>query len=306
MKLFCTIILLSSCILGALTITDTQGKSTEIKYQELAALPRQEFTTVREKDGETRRDTWQGIRFDQWLKKHVSAPFSVIRFESADRYLVNLSRAEWDTLACWLVFGADGKDFPEQAMRIIFPALRDMKWVRDVSRVVLEDFDPLKLPLRFEFLDERLKETSLQEDPAPFVDTKGYYFKDLLPLSARNDTCAVVLYSQDGMKLALEYPLHLEGAILEVSDDGFNLKSPSIPGGMWLKNIIYIQMNDFALIDTQNIDALIALNRVLDWKLSPDVKFVVQREGKQLAYPLAEILSQPDLLRGVKSFQLAP
>lgn len=306
MKLFCTIILLSSCILGALTITSTKGESTQVTYQELAALPRLEFTTVREKDGETRRDTWQGIRFDHWLKTRVSEPFSVIRFESADRYMVNLSRAEWDTLACWLVFSSDGKDFPEQSMRIIFPALRDMKWVRDVSRVVLEDFDPLKLPVRFEFLEERLKEETLLQDPAPFVDTKGYYFKDLLPLSARNDTCTVVLYSQDGMKLALEYPLHLEGAILEVSDDGFNLKSPRIPGGMWLKNIIYIQMNDFALIDIQNVDALISLNRVLDWKLSPGVQFVVQQDGKQLAYPLAEILSQPELLRGVQSFQLSP
>ena len=34
------------------------------------------------------------------------------------------------------------------------------------------------------------------------------------------------------------------------------------------QNIIFIQMNDLALIDIENIDALIALNRVLDWQLS--------------------------------------
>ena len=116
----------------------------------------------------------------------------------------------------------------------------------------------------------------------------------------------VILYSRDGMKMGLEYPQHLEGAVLEVTDDGFNLKSPSIPGGMWLKNIIFIQMSDLVLIDIENIDALIALNRVLDWQLSPDVMFVVEQGGTTREYPLVEILSEPELLKDVTTFSLTP
>jgi hypothetical protein len=75
---------------------------------------------------------------------------------------------------------------------------------------------------------------------------------------------------------------------------------------MWLKNIIFIQMSDLALIDIENIDALIALNRVLDWQLSPDVMFVVEQGGTTREYPLVEILSEPELLKDVTTFSLTP
>lgn len=306
MLIITIILLFSISFLGAITVTDSQGVSSSFTYEELAEIPRQEFTTTRVKDGETRSDTWQGFRFDNWLEQFVDKPFSVIRFESPDRYMVSLSKAEFDTLACWLVFASSEEVFPEGSMRVIFPALRDMKWVRDLDRVVLEDFDPLKMPVRFEFLDERLKQETLLDDPAPFTNTKGYYFADLLPLSSRAESFNVVLYSQDGMKLSLEYPLHLEGAILEATDDGLNLKSPQIPGGMWLKNIIYIQIDEFALIHTGNLDALIALNRIMDWKLSPEVHFILHKSGVKEKIPLNDLLAHPELLAEVESFELIP
>jgi hypothetical protein len=300
------LLLLSASLLGAITVTDPQGATRTFSYKELSAVPRENFTTVREKDGESRKDIWSGFRFDHWLKANLDTPFKIIRFESDDRYMVSLSKAEFDTLVCWLALEQNGKTMPEDELRLIFPDLRDQKWVRGLARIILEDFDPLKMPARFEFLDQRLKSETLIEDPAPFINTQGYYFADLLPLSARKDTVAVVLYSADGMKLALEYPLHLEGAILEATDDGFNLKSPRVPGGMWLKKIIYVQIGDFALIHTGNLDALIALNRIMDWKLSPDVRFVVKRDGTEESIPLNELLADPDKLAGVTSFELVP
>jgi hypothetical protein len=306
MRYFFALLLLSLGCLNALTVTDTFGVNTEYSYEFLSAQPRSDFETVRVKDGVEKRNRWQGFSFNAWLMAHPVLDYSIIRFESADGYLVSLSRAEFDTLDCWLVFTEDGKPFDNNAMRIIFPQLRDMKWIRDVSRVVFEDFDPLGLPKQFSFLEERLSEAPLKEDPAPFVNTKGYYFSDLLPKSALTEQVPVVLYSRDGLKLALEYPRHLEGAILEVTDDGFNLKSPRIPGGMWIKDIIYIQINDFALISTANLDALIALNRVMDWKLSPEVRFILDKGGKREQLPLADLLANPGLLQGVKSFELIP
>ncbi|MDD4222966.1 MAG: hypothetical protein PHD87_00065 [Candidatus Cloacimonetes bacterium] len=304
-----TLLCLIACaasLLSGISLTDTQGLSQSFSYQNLATLPRQEVSTIREKDGEKRIDTWQGFRFDHWLKTNLEQPFKIIRLESADRYMVSFSRAEFDTLASWLVFSQNGETFPDEGMRVIFPSLRDMKWVRDLERVVLEDFDPLSMPRRFEFLDDRLGSAALVENPTPFINTQGYYFADLLPLSARGDTLGAILYSADGMKLALEYPRHLEGAILEPTDDGFNLKSPVIPGGMWLKNIIYIQLGDFALLEPGNLDALVALNRVLDWKLGPDVHFVVRKEDEAYQISLNDILSDPALLEDALFFELAP
>jgi hypothetical protein len=181
-----------------------------------------------------------------------------------------------------------------------------MKWVRDVDRVVLEAFDPLKMPASFSFLDHKLKKEALLDDPAPFVGIKGYYFADLLPVSARDKECSVLLYSRDGIKLSLDYPKHLLDAVLEATDEGLNLKSPQIPGGMWLKDIIYIQINDFALINSANLDALIALNRIMDWQLSPNVNFMIPMGGAIIKVPLNTLLAHPDYLANVDSFVLEP
>lgn len=300
------IALLCASLLGALTIVDPGGISHTLDPEALASEPRQEIETLRDKDGTARLDTWQGFRLDARLKEMIDEPYTIVRFESEDNYMVNLSKAEFDTLACWLVFSRDGEALPNNGSRVIFPALRDMKWVWNPQRIVFEDFDPLGMPASFEFLDERLKEENLLDDPAPFTNTRGYYFADLLPKTSRGEACSVVLYSADGMKLSLEYPRHLEGAILEATDDGLNLKSPQIPGGMWLKDIVYIQIDDFALIHTGNLDALIALNRVMDWQLSPDVHFIVQSPQGQSSIPLNDLLANPELLSGVKSFELVP
>ena len=292
--------------LNALTVCDTHGWANEFTYAELASLATDSLATVRSKDGETRRDIWQGFRFDSWLKEKLSRPYKIIRFESADRYLVSFSRAEFDTLAAWLAFAQNGEKLPEDGLRLIFPALRDQKWIRGLQRVVLEDLGPLGLPASFGFLDERLRQSPLLQDPAPFTNLNGYYFEALLPVSARNATLNVLFYSGDGMKLELEYPLHLAGAVIEASDDGFSLKSPLIPGGMWLKDIIYIQLGDTALIKSGNLNALIALNSLLDWDLGPQVSFVI-RQGEELrSIPLIDVLERPELLAGVESFELQP
>ncbi|HNT52718.1 MAG TPA: molybdopterin-dependent oxidoreductase [Candidatus Syntrophosphaera sp.] len=306
MKLLSILLLLSCTLLPAVTITDHRGVETSIDYEQLASEPRQDLLLEREKDGVPSQETWQGIRFDHWLRERFDQSYKVIRFESVDRYRVSFSKAEFDTLACWLVFALNGETLPEQGLRVIFPGLREMKWVKDLDRVVLEDFDPLQTPARFEWLDQRLKDSTLYQDPAPFVNTAAYYFAELLPLSARSETRNVVLYSRDGLKLSLEYPQHLEGAILEPTDEGFNLKSPRIPGGMWLKDIIYIQIDELGLIHSGNLDAIIALNRSLDWKMSPDARFRISQGARTRQLTLNELLTQPELLIGVESFCLEP
>ena len=202
-------------ILSAIIITGPQGDSLIYSYTELAKIPRETFTTTRVKSGEIQEDIWTGFRFNHWFNDNIKIPYKIIRFESADNYMVSLSKAEFDSLECWLAFTQNGQVLPENGIRLIFPQLRDMKWIRGLNRVVLEDFSPLKLPARFEFLDKRLKQETLIENPPPFSDTKGYYFADLLPLSARNDTHSVVLYSSDGIKCSLEYPRHLKDGIIE-------------------------------------------------------------------------------------------
>ena len=305
-KIFILLPFLFISILSALVITSPQGDSITYSFEELAKIPRETFTTTRVKAGEVQEDVWTGVRFNQWFNDNTQISYKIIRFESADNYMVSFSKAEFDSLDCWLVFTQNGEPLPENGIRLIFPQLRDMKWIRGLNRVVLEDFSPLKLPARFEFLDKRLKQETLIENPPPFTDTKGYYFADLLPLSARADTHSVILYSSDGIKCSLEYPRHLDGAIIELTDYGFNLKSPRIPDGMWLKDVIYLQIDDWALIKSENLDALITLNRIMDWKLSPDVQFIVNINGKEEKIPLSDVLAHPEKLANISSFELIP
>ena len=98
----------------------------------------------------------------------------------------------------------------------------------------------------------------------------------------------------------------MDCAIIELTDYGFNLKSPRIPEGMWLKDVIYLQIDDWALIKSENLDALITLNRIMDWKLSPDVQFIVNINGKEEKIPLSDVLAHPEKLANISSFELIP
>lgn len=290
--------------LRALQIIDTNGLSREISNFELHKHPTQEIKTSREKDGVVRLNNWDGFRFDLWLKEQNPGDYSSIRFESSDRYQVNLTKAEFESLESYLVTAQDGIKFENYSLRLIFPSLREMQWIRDLQRIVLENFNPLPRPQRFYLLESFLAGQKLKKEPKPFVKIEGWFFSDLLkPLSNETDK-QVILFSRDGLKQRLRYPFHLEGAVLENSAEGYNLQSPQIPGGMWVKDIIYLQCDREALISRSSLNRLIDLAKLLSWETGPELFFRIQRDSGEELVPFSDALAEPQMFEGALYFEL--
>ncbi len=297
--------LLFSIPLSALQVIDAKGLSYDFDNAELHKRETQELKTSREKDGVVRLNNWSGFRADLWLKQQNLGEYSSIRFESDDRYLVSMTRAEFEAIDSYIVIAQDGISFEDNALRLIFPNLREMQWVRNLERIILEDFKPLPRPKRFYLMESWLADYPLHKDPTPFVGIDGWFLRKMLPVLSANETKHVILYSRDGLKQNLEFPVHLEGAVLEKTEQGtVNLKSPQIPGGMWVKDIIYLQCDTAALIASGSLNSLIELNRILGWENSPELSFRIVYQSSECNIPFGDALAEPQVFKGALYFEL--
>jgi len=300
------ILLLFVCIaVNALQVIDVAGKSHEYDNAVLHKLETQELKTSREKDGVVRLNNWQGFRCDLWLKEQNLGDYGVIRFESGDRYQVSFSRDEFEKLESYLVVSQDGTAFENHALRLIIPELREMQWIRDLQRIVLEDFTPMQRPQRFYLLEQFLTKYQLHQDPKPFVKIEGWFLFELLADLSANPEKQVIIYSRDGLKQNLSYPFQLDGAVLEKAEQGImNLKSPQIPGGMWVKDVVFLQCDSQALISAANLSKLIELSKIFSWNSGPELSFRIVRAGGEEVIPFSDALAEPQIFEGALYFEL--
>jgi len=283
--------------LTAFTITDIRGLSQDFEINDLAALPRLDLNTSSEKEGRIKEHSFSGIRFDHWIQEQGYSSFGKSRFESGARYRVILSKAELDSLECWLVFASGGKEYESGASRLVFPGLREMTWIKDVERVLLEARTEVPIPHTYHRLDLMLQTIDLLQDPAPFVNMEGWYLANLLP----SDSLSLYLISGDGLLAELEWPQHLEGAILEKHGDLIDLKSPQIPGGMWIKDLVYIQFGSTVLIRDKALPQLNDIETTMGRIRGADTK-VLLADGMVL--PLGKLMLEPSLGDDSNSFMI--
>ncbi len=308
MKYIISLMLL--CLLtsaAAIMVVDREGHAHEYPYESWFRIQEGEFTTSKEVDKETVTQTWKGIRFDHWLAGQGFGDFQKIRFVSGDRYEVVFNRAEWDTLTCWLAFSEEGKIFPREQLRVIFPHLRSQYWVRDLAEVRLEEHKEIAMPVKFMPMEGFLDTQSLVADPKPFVRMQGYRFDEFLPTLSDEPIKNVVLYSKDGLTQMLSYPGQLAGAVLELTKDGsYNLKSPQIPGGMWMKDIVYLQCDAQSLIHLKYISSLISISKILDWNLSSAAMVKINYPDSSEEQNLGDAFAEPMIFEGIRDFQIFP
>ncbi len=289
--------------LCAIELIHNHGMIKNYSYEYFRNLPRTTVTAQLEKKGQLLSYAWEGFRFDKWLSDNGYENFTGIRFESPDRYMVTLTRYEFEQNECWMVFEQNGETLDLNTFRVIFPALRQMYWIAGMNRIVLEDFLPLKLPQQFIFMDRALSRLKLVKEPKPFVNIQGYFFEDIYRSISAHDSAHIAMQSRDGLKIRLEYPHHLAGAVLELTDNGaFNLKSPQIPGGMWLNDIVYLQVNDTALIRENALHQLVEINKSLSWHLQPPFQILLNTKKKQIPVPMTELLNGKALTKDSSGF----
>lgn len=288
------VLLLSSSFVYALEVYRINSAPDYYSIEQLRQLTMEDFQTKRHKDERDLIENWQGINLQKWLISQDYTDFQSLRFESEDNYMIRIHKAELDSMQGYIALKKDNNFIDSTEVRIIFPGQRDMYWIRNIDKIYLEDFKPVPAPNQIYIWDSVSSKLIYRNDLTPFVNISGYYIDDIMKGIFHSDEGSVILVSRDGLKSRLEYPKHLKGAVLEVTKDGaLNLKSPAIPAGMWLKDIVYLQCGPYAVIRYDFLYHLNTLYKTLDWKsLAFDGKIIKANVQKEIL-PLENLYS-PD------------
>lgn len=278
------------CSLLGLEVFTLNSAVDVFGLEQLRKLRQESFSTRRFKHESDLIENWKGIPLQAWLTQQGYDDFQSIRFESEDNYMVRIHRAELDSMPGYIALRKDGKLLEESEIRLIFPAQRDMFWVRGLTKIFLEDFQPAPPPQRIYLWEKESGRLTLAAELEPFIRTSGYLVDEVMRKIFYQDSGSVILVSRDGIKMRLEYPNHLDGSVLELTAAGnLNLKSPVIPAGMWLKDIVYLQCGPYALIRYDCLYRLPWLAELLDWFDEPTLANVYKVQSTRQIVPLESL-----------------
>jgi len=226
-----------------------------------------EMATEKEKDGELIKRLWKGIKLEDILKKYNLTDYDQVKFSSDDNYQVRLTKEEIITHDPLIALYLNGEEL--EGNRLIIPGMPGMYWISDVSLIETEVQAHFSLPGMFQFAEGYLDDLELIKNPEPFIDVEGYYLPQLLQMVMPSMEGQYLLIGRDGISHLLDFNDYLAKAVLVKSENGYILQSPQMPGGMWIKNLAYIQKGDIAIIFRSQFSSWEEVRTLTGWKVIP-------------------------------------
>ena len=215
-----------------------------------------ELSTIREGKGDEpqKEDTWEGVILTDFLTKHEIAGFEVIQFIASDKYQVMLNQSEIAQFEPIIATKRNGQLLKENEFRLIAKDMPEMHWVSNLKYVI----PILEIPkyqflyaMPFKKLEDHL---NLITDPEPFKNVQGYSVNAIINVFLYEFNEYVTFTSRDGISQTLSIDNYLKNAFLIIDNGNYNLQSPEMPYGMWLKNLLFMEMRGVVLVFTENVD----------------------------------------------------
>jgi len=278
-----TLIIISILLLAlpilAITVID---KNTEhqLDIKDIAEAM-EGLSTEIEKDGELQIRNWRGIKLQKILSIYDIKDFSSIRFTSADNYLVRLSKEDIISNDPLIAFYEDEK-LLEGNNRLVSQQLSAMFWIQDIAIISTENAPSLSQPRVIYFAENILADMELITAPKPFIKAKGFYLRDVVAKIMPITDGEYQLIAKDGTSHYLDFAGFLQKAVLIKTDNGYNLQSPQMPGGMWIKNLAYIQKGEMAVIFRDKFQNFDEVKKLLNWQNIPQKLTVYTADGKEI------------------------
>lgn len=261
-----------------LTVTGIDSKK-EYTLSDLQSLPQTDIITESEKDGELVKKDWHGIKLTVFLKENGITEYKRIRFASGDNYLVRLTAEEVNNSSAVIAIFND-KNSNDLTTRLVVPEMPAMFWIRDIAEIAVENYAELTLPQNLYFAENILPKFELIENPHPFKDAQGYFVKDILGKIFPVIEGEYRLTAIDGTTHDLDFDNFIKEAVLIKTETGYSLQSPQMPGGMWLKDIAYIQKGELAVIFRDHFKNWKSVKKLAGWKQLPSEIFA---NGKSIS-----------------------
>lgn len=257
-KLLLILMLSLSIYAFALKVCPSDAPQMNLSYQSLNAEKLSEFTTQRNKNGKDIRENWQGIALLPWLQSLGISEWHSLKCVSYDGYEVELQRVELDNMPAFLALYHENEAIPEQDLRIIFPQTRENLWLRGVSQIVLQAYQPQPHP-RYIY---------------PWEDTKDVFgwnngelsISELMSKAFAQSKGSLIMVDRELHPLALEYPALLaDKALVESNSGSIRLKGITRVGDSPLAEIVYLQCGPFAYVKKGCLSQLTELGMALGW-----------------------------------------
>ena len=229
-----------------------------------------ELSTHRNKDGEEKNDNWIGVKLTDILFEFNITNYDKLCFRSSDNYLVRVSKEDILNSEGILALVRNGKTLADEHTRLVIPTIRDMFWIQDISTIKTESISDTPFPHTIYFAEPIMLQTQIRDELPPFVKVTGYTFTEIMAQAFPFLKDEVLVIGKDGVKHSLDYDTYLKNSILIKNEDSFDLKSPDMPAGMWIKNLAYIQIFDVAVIFQQHFLSLTDVKKILNWKNFPN------------------------------------
>ena len=266
-KLMFFLVLIFFIKLSSITIIHRNHEYELKNFEQFELL---EIKTVREKKSTKITENWQGIALIQILDKFKIKDYKELKFLSSDKYLIRLQKEDIINFNPIIAIYRNGEKFPEDKLRLIIPEMRDMFWIQDLERIETVINSERLFPKTIFIAENILKNKPLRTNLKPFINVIGFKFYDLV-----QDVFPVLhneflLIGNDGIQHKLDYETYLKDAVLVFEDNDYNLKSPAMPAGMWIKNLSYIQYDERAVLFLQNFENWTEIQKILDWQNLPE------------------------------------
>ncbi|KQC07654.1 MAG: hypothetical protein APR54_05770 [Candidatus Cloacimonas sp. SDB] len=274
-------------IMNLMSLTIEHGNNSyELTWQEVKNFSPVELKTEREKDGEIKKETWLGSPLKAILTHFSITDFVKLQVAATDNYMVRLDFNEITEREPILAYSLNDEQLNEENFRLIVPGKRDMFWIRNISRIIIETEEEMDHPDIIFLAEKILQRKPLRTNPEPFEDVTGYYFKDIIEEVFPFSEGEYLLIAQDGIRHKLDYDNYLKKASLIMSDGNLALQSPQMPAGMWIKDITYIQKEETAIVFINEISEWKDLHKLLGWKensekLETEFNIILQRKAEE-------------------------
>ncbi len=270
MKLIITgIILFVSTMLFSIELVDSD-RIINLERSKLDSYEKIEIATHRNKDGEEKKDNWVGVKLTDILQEYDISNYDKLCFISTDNYLVRVTKDDILNNNGILALGRNGKTLDDEHIRLVIPEIRDMFWIQDISTIKTESISDMPFPHTIYFAEPILLNTRIRDELPPFVKVSGYTFSEIMSQAFPFLKDEMLIVGKDGVKHSLDYDKYLRNAVLITNGDSFDLKSPDMPAGMWIKDLAYVQIFDVAVIFQSHFKSLKNVNSILNWKNFPE------------------------------------
>lgn len=262
-----------------------ENNEYQLVFEEFSRYTQRLFITQRKKDGETKKDNWEGITVQSILAEFNIEKYDELKFTSDDNYMVRIKKADILKHDPILAYKRNSKKLSTEKIRLVIPGMRDMFWIQGVEQIETLNSNKMQFPHTLYIAENIFSKTNLQTKLEPFIDVSGYRFsqliEDVFPLMQEE----ILVVGKDGVQHLIDYQKYLKNAVLVANEETFNLQSRDMPAGMWIKNIAFVQQFDRAIFFISHFLDLNQIAQLLDWQNIPaQITIITENETQEINF----------------------